>query len=91
MDCSESAAGKALSGGLSLRAKSLSSLNGALAKGGNFDWGTLVECAADAYNDGIVGQLVELGAFSAGLYILNNVAGHWVSGRILAVFNRAMH
>ncbi|KAJ4369884.1 hypothetical protein N0V83_005648 [Neocucurbitaria cava] len=77
MDCSESAAGKALSGGLNLRAKNLGTFQNALGKG-DADWGTLAECAAEAYNDGTVGELAALGVFSAGLYVLNHVAGHWV-------------
>jgi hypothetical protein len=91
MDCSESAAGKAISGGLNLRAKSLLSLNNALLFKGSNDWGTLAECAAQAYNDGVVGELAAIGLFAAGLYTLNHVPGHWVSGKILAVSNRAMH
>ncbi|KAI8940612.1 hypothetical protein NX059_001884 [Plenodomus lindquistii] len=77
MDCAESAAGKALSGGLNLRAKRLDTLQNALGKG-DPNWGTLAECAAGAYNDGLVGELVTLGAAAAGLYILNHIPGHWV-------------
>lgn len=78
MDCSESAASKAITGGLNLRAKSLDSLTNSLNSKGDV-FGTLAECAADAYNDGVVGELVQLGTFAAGMYILSHVPGHWAS------------
>jgi hypothetical protein len=92
MGCAESAAGKAISGGLNLRAKSLSSLtNAELFKGSN-DLGTLVECAAQAYDNGVVGAVAaSIGLLAAGYYTLNHAPGHWVSGNILAVSNWAMH
>ena len=90
MDCAESAAGKAISGGLNLRVKSLAGLTEDL-KGGGLDGpiGTLAECAADAYADGLAGELAALlGVAVAGNYIFNHIPGHWVSPKVIPRYSR---
>ena len=48
-----------------------------LEKGGiDAPIGTIAECAAEAYRDGILRQLAAIVGTAALLYILNHVAGH---------------
>jgi len=50
-----------------------------LEKGGiDAPIGTIAECAAEMYRDGVLGQLAGIVGTAASLYILNHVAGHWV-------------